>query len=1254
LNKRKVVFSFLLFMLIISFLSVSSYLDTGQRPETAANENKSTAIENLSPIGPLMLSTSDSWTYNDYIAGIEGIYDTFNYFNLSKYGGGWQYEVTREWTDAAFTNGKYIGQDAECIVGLLSAYNLTGDAKYLKYAEDIWNWDQRFFFDDIYGGYYVRLNQDNSIAVGDKGMFEHGWFGLATAQLYFATGNSTYLNQLVYIYTFVTSNFYDISDGSYYGALSRNLAILVSDVDTNWCAPYARFLMEAYSATGNSTYGDKAIELVDNLMNHAYDSQYGWIVNRVSSDWSSFTNPAKGWYDALQTYIDAYRVFNDPEYLTFAQTCFDDIQQANSTVGYLMEMNRDWTSAVNNELLGEEDPGTAIAYLRIANALQNSSILQEAYRYRDAIYTGLHDPVYGGIYRRIYSSGSQSTWKQWCGAGRVMEMLAEFASFESSDLPEDSTYEIKEIAKAPYGVACAGSVTNGTHLSVFGGENSGGRIDSILLYDIEKNSSTVISNQFASGLARSTAEYWDGRAYIFGGDDGIILDTIQIYNLDSGTLTTSSTHLPQPAKEIGSASNGTYFYLFGGFGASPERKITILGFDPVTEEIVNTGATLPEGLSQTTPVFAGDVVYIFGGHRYGGSAHTYILKYDPSLNTCIQITTTMPREISSMSAVWDGAESIFIFGGALDGYSGDTQYDTIYVFNTTSETITEHPLVLPVPSIFQMAGYVDGRAYIIGGRTGASTYLDDVVRFSPYQEKPWPSLKVTHSPLIPSQSQSVQVQVMTLSNLTINQSILSHTYNGETYTNASMSKIADQWIGVIPSYPAYTQVQYRVYVQNIIGEWAGSELYSYDVIDTEGPVISTSRDPIAPIHTQPVTINATVIDASDIDQVLLDYSSDNQETWTEVVMGQIGNNWIEVIPLFLGGTNVSYYVQAQDSEGNWGTSDVANYTVNDVQGPSIITMRDPQVPCIDDLVQVTAAVYDTSMVDSVWLMVRFNNGSWTNYEMIKISYLYFAHIAGQDFGTYVEYRVSANDTVGNWGISQIETYTVMDFSGPSISLLTDRSSAGQNEVVPIEVDVSDSGGVNQVLLCYSLNSGGTYTNISMGQHSGHWSASIPMGVVGEWIYFRIFAEDQAGNWGSSQMHIYQIVDVIAPNVIISIKPLRSGQSGIFRIQVEVTDDSDILSLQMRYSIDDWMNESVLLLEQHDGIWTGELLLQSSNITVQFRIVVEDIAHNVYESCIMMYALVQVPSLFDPATVIVASGGIGLAVVLLIVYLRKRP
>ncbi|MDF1539907.1 MAG: NosD domain-containing protein [Candidatus Thorarchaeota archaeon] len=94
-----------------------------------------------------------------------------------------------------------------------------------------------------------------------------------------------------------------------------------------------------------------------------------------------------------------------------------------------MEMNQDWTSTVNDQLLGEEDPGVAIAYLRMSYELRNDSIGTEAIRYKDAIFDGLHDPIYEGIYRMIASGGSQSTWKQWSGAGRVMEMLAEFARY---------------------------------------------------------------------------------------------------------------------------------------------------------------------------------------------------------------------------------------------------------------------------------------------------------------------------------------------------------------------------------------------------------------------------------------------------------------------------------------------------------------------------------------------------------------------------------------------------------------------------------------------------------------------------------------------------------------------------------------------------------------------------------------------------------------------------------------------------------
>jgi len=520
----------------------------------------------------------------------------------------------------------------------------------------------------------------------------------------------------------------------------------------------------------------------------------------------------------------------------------------------------------------------------------------------------------------------------------------------------------------------------------------------------------------------------------------------------------------------------------------------------------------------------------------------------------------------------------------------------------------------------------------------------------------WPNLQVTREPLAPSPDDVVNVTISENSISGINQSILSYSYDGGDFTNISMSNTTGCWVGEIPAFPTYTEVQYKVYVQNGLWEWTSSSLYSYQVLDTEGPIISTSRDPIMPIHSEVVTINATVVDASTMNQVLLRYSNDNQETWTEVSMSQVGNNWIEYIPFFLAGTNVSYYVRAEDSESNWGVSSVVNYTVDDIQGPSIITSRNILTPCIGDSVEVTAAVYDTSMIDTVWLLVRMNNGSWNSYWMNKVGYLYSAFIPGQDFGTFAEYRVQANDTVGNWGVSQIEAYTVIDCIGPIISIQTELSIQGQNVVVPIEVSVTDPGGVNQVLLCYSLDSGNTFTNISMGNVSGIWSASIPMGIVGESVYFSIYAEDQSGNWEISQLYSYQIIDVLAPNVLISITSDSSNQTETLTVEIEVTDDSEILSVLIRYTIDDWNNESELALDFQDGVWKIEIGFVDSNMILQYRIVVEDTAHNIYESGIMFYTIVHSPYQAPPldfALVTVVSGGIGVTAILIILYLRRR-
>jgi len=374
-------------------------------------------------------SVTDTWSVQDYEDAIANLFSIFNYFNLSSFGGGWQVEVWDNFTDYAWSIGKKAYFDAQSIIGLLEAYSFTENQTYLDYAEDIWSWDRSHFWDVTYGGYYERLAQDNSVEVGNKRLWFQCLTGVALVRLYSATGKSIYFDYIEELYAFVNENYYDPSDGSYYTTLSSTLSVIedMNDInDISWCA---RFLLETYDISQNGTYKDRAVELIDNYINYMYDNTYGWFYNRVAANWTTIIKDSKGWFDNYRMLVDAYRILDNETYLEYAQITFDDIANANSSAGYLMEMNREWTSYVNNEICGEKDPNTAIGYLWTGIILANDTILQEAFRFKSAIYNDLLDTTYGGIYMRRKADGAIHTWKQWLAQGLVLEMLSTFASF---------------------------------------------------------------------------------------------------------------------------------------------------------------------------------------------------------------------------------------------------------------------------------------------------------------------------------------------------------------------------------------------------------------------------------------------------------------------------------------------------------------------------------------------------------------------------------------------------------------------------------------------------------------------------------------------------------------------------------------------------------------------------------------------------------------------------------------------------------
>ncbi|MBS3795499.1 MAG: S8 family serine peptidase [Candidatus Thorarchaeota archaeon] len=84
------------------------------------------------------------------------------------------------------------------------------------------------------------------------------------------------------------------------------------------------------------------------------------------------------------------------------------------------------------------------------------------------------------------------------------------------------------------------------------------------------------------------------------------------------------------------------------------------------------------------------------------------------------------------------------------------------------------------------------------------------------------------TPVTPNSQENVTVTVIVSDDTEVDTVILSY-YDGENWHNSTMTKEDSTYIGVIPELPAGTEVIYRIYASDILGNWEVSSDYSYTV-----------------------------------------------------------------------------------------------------------------------------------------------------------------------------------------------------------------------------------------------------------------------------------------------------------------------------------------------------------------------------------------------------------------------------------------
>lgn len=283
------------------------------------------------------------------------------------------------------------------------------------------------------------------------------------------------------------------------------------------------------------------------------------------------------------------------------------------------------------------------------------------------------------------------------------------------------------------------SAAIGNKVYLFGGyDGSGmsGYSTAISVLDLETNTHTTLSETTKGYASFSGVGVVGTKVYLFGGTAGNYGNdnSIEVFDSETKTSRTCTTKLSNDSYNIGVGVVGDKIYLFGGkMGRSSSGYSyldTIQVFDIETESITTLSVTLPVTLSSMSTSVVGSKIYLFGGYN-GSSYSDAIYVFDIETETVSELQTKLPTPVISATSGTIGTVT-YVLGGQSDS---NTYLNTIHVFNLEFDLEPDTMLLqtsfldnkfeivngieMGVKNVYR--GNVDGKAE----RVEAYTYQDD-------------------------------------------------------------------------------------------------------------------------------------------------------------------------------------------------------------------------------------------------------------------------------------------------------------------------------------------------------------------------------------------------------------------------------------------------------------------------------------------------------------------------------------------------
>jgi N-acetylneuraminic acid mutarotase len=201
----------------------------------------------------------------------------------------------------------------------------------------------------------------------------------------------------------------------------------------------------------------------------------------------------------------------------------------------------------------------------------------------------------------------------------------------------------------------------------------------------------------------------DGRIYAIGGENaGGRLDTVEVYDPSTNTWAKAAS-MPTARNHLAAAvgPNGL-IYAIGGVSSIPK---VVEAYDPITNKwtTVASAPTARHGMAAATG--PDGRIYVFGGNGPAGSLNT-VEAYDTKSNTWTTLAN-MPTARVYLAAATGADGRIYAIGGFVE--SDGKRLSTVEAYDTKTNTWTAVETLPTARNALTAATGPDGRIYAIGG-----------------------------------------------------------------------------------------------------------------------------------------------------------------------------------------------------------------------------------------------------------------------------------------------------------------------------------------------------------------------------------------------------------------------------------------------------------------------------------------------------------------------------------------------------------